>query len=195
MRCGKIGKRPACSDACHQLPVHEAFGVLAHRKPGSTRRFKRYAFMPLRTLALAVLILLPCAPAIAAPEGRPPFVPDNWSEESGKTSNSPVRFVSPDGTAWLVLTASLARGPFQIARRSGERITYQRVTPRFVAVAGYKGDRIFYRKSNLVCRGTRWHHIVMEYPAEDKRKLDAIVTRIAHGMNRYDRDCPASSST
>ena len=151
--------------------------------------------MPFRTFALTVLILLPCAPASAAPEGRPPFVPNNWTEESGKTSDSPLRFVSPDGTAWVALTASPAGKRVQIARRSGEQITYKRVTPRFVAVSGYKGDRIFYRKSNLACRGTRWHHIIMEYPAEDKRKLDAIVTRIAHGMNRFDRECPASSST
>jgi hypothetical protein len=34
----------------------------------------------------------------------------------------------------------------------------------------------------------------LEYPAEDKRKMDALVTRVAHGMNRFDHDCRGSAS-
>ena len=73
-----------------------------------------------------------------------------------------------------------------IAFRDGERVTYHRRTRSFIAVSGYKGDRIFYRKSNLACDGQRWHHVALEYPAADKRKMDRTVTWIAHGMNRYD---------
>jgi hypothetical protein len=84
-------------------------------------------------------------------------------------------------------TASRQRQAF--AYSDDEQITYQRQTNRFAVVSGYKGDRIFYRKSNLACRGNSWHTIALEYPAAAKRAMDAVVTRIARGMNRYDSAC------
>jgi hypothetical protein len=40
----------------------------------------------------------------------------------------------------------------------------------WLAVSGFKGDRIFYRKAVIACGGTVWHHIEFEYPrlASDK---------------------------
>jgi serine/threonine-protein kinase len=127
-----------------------------------------------------------------------PMVPQGWTEESRDSAESPLRYLSPDGTASLALFATPANArsrPSLQLPAEDERITYKRVTPRFVAVSGFKGDRIFYRKSNLACAGKRWHHIVLEYPADEKARMDAIVTRIAHGMNRYDADCRGSAST
>jgi hypothetical protein len=43
--------------------------------------------------------------------------------------------------------------------------------------AGYRGDRIFYRRAMLACRGTKWRHIEFEYPAAQKRYFDNFVTR------------------
>jgi hypothetical protein len=125
-------------------------------------------------------------------------IPEGWVEQPRQSNTEPLKFTSPDGTAWLTLYGTPAEksrrnnNAFEIA--DGERVTYKRSTPRFVAVSGFRGDRIFYRKKNLACRGTRWHHIALEYKAEDKRKMDALVTQVAHGMNRFDHDCRGSAS-
>ena len=150
------------------------------------------------TKAFIVIFLLASTIAAEA-QGRPPIVPANWVEEPRSSTSDPLRFSSPDGTAWITLHATPAnkrsQGKAKIVLADGERLTYARTTSRFVAVSGFVGDRIFYRKSNLACGGSRWHHILLEYSAQDKRKMDSLVTRVAHGMNRYDRDCRGSSTT
>lgn len=78
-----------------------------------------------------------------------------------------------------------------IAYKEGERITYSRRARNWIAVSGFRGNRIFYRKSNLACGGTRWHTVELEYARTDKRKMDSLVTHIAHGMNHYGDDCAA----
>jgi hypothetical protein len=77
----------------------------------------------------------------------------------------------------------------ELAHRDGERITYHRRGPTWLAVSGYRGDDIFYRKSNLACGGTRWNTIEFRYPASAKRQMDDAVTRIAHGMTTYGDQC------
>lgn len=144
----------------------------------------------MKTISLAALLLLGLASGAAAQQND--LVPPGWVRLPDRPEQPGPRYASPDGRAVLMGHASPADRPIRaemdaIAFRDGERITYQRRTRRFIAVSGYKGDRIFYRKSNLACDGRRWHHISLEYPAADKRKMDRIVTRIAHGMNRYDR--------
>jgi hypothetical protein len=76
-----------------------------------------------------------------------------------------------------------------IARRPGERITYQSRGRTWIAISGYRDGDIFYRKSNLACGGRRWHHIEFRYPISEKRRMDATVTRIAREMARYGDDC------
>jgi hypothetical protein len=149
-------------------------------------------------IPLLVLVLVLGLTNAAVAQHRPAVIPEGWVEQPRNSNSEPLKFTSPDGTASLTLYATPAeksrRGRIAFAIAEGERVTYRRSTPRFVAVSGFRGDRIFYRKSNLACRGTRWHHIALEYPAEDKRKMDALVTRIAHGMNRFDHDCRGSAS-
>ena len=151
----------------------------------------------MRVEPLIFLLLMSSAWTAAAQE-RGSLIPGDWVEESRTSPSAPLRFTSPDGRAWVMMYATPADGrspPTAALPRKGERVTYRRVTPRFVAIAGVKGSNgIFYRKSNLACGGTRWHHIALEYPEQDRRKMDAIVTRMAHGMNRYDADCAASKS-
>jgi hypothetical protein len=144
-------------------------------------------------LLLVSLLLWGLAPLDAS--ARAPMLPADWTPLPRQSPEEPLRYRSPDGTASLSLFATPYDGRQPLAARPGERVTYKRTTSRFVAVSGYRGDRIFYRKSNVACRGSRWHHIVLEYDARDKRKMDALVTRIAHGMNRYDRDCGNSATT
>ena len=149
-------------------------------------------------MRMKTLIVISMAGWASAAEAQrsPSMVPGDWIQEARNSASEPLRYTSPDGTAWLALYATPAdkSGKLKLAGK-GEEITYRRVTPRFVAVSGFKGDRIFYRKSNLACHGTRWHHVALEYPAQDKRRMDGLVTRVAHTMNRFDKDCKGSAST
>lgn len=153
--------------------------------------------MIVRTLTLVFLI---GSVGVAEAQRRPPIIPSSWVREPDDSQGLGRRYFSPDGTAWLVVYGSpVSRSPLRaqmdaLASGPGERITYQRRTRHFIAVSGYKDDRIFYRKSNLACGGKRWHHIALEYPRADRRKMDAMVTHIAHGMNGYDDDCPREAS-
>ena len=152
--------------------------------------------MVLRTL----LILLGLAINAPAQAQRPPrLVPPGWTQELADPETKTRRFVSPDGRAWLKTKQSVAnrtalkRDMDEIAYRDREQITYQRRGSSWMAVSGYRGDQIFYRKSNLACGGAYWHHIELEYPREDKKRMDATVTAIARGLTLFHGDCPARS--
>jgi hypothetical protein len=150
----------------------------------------------MRTKALLVVVLLGWTSAAEA-QRSPRLIPHDWIQETRQSESEPLRYRSPDGRVWLTLysTAADKRRRLTLSGAENERITYRRVTPRFIAVSGFRGDLIFYRKSNLACNGTRWHHITLDYPAEDKLKMDRLVTRVAHSMNRFDKDCRGSPST
>ena len=90
----------------------------------------------------------------------------------------------------IARVSALDRDMQDLAGRAGETVTYQRRGASWIAVSGYRDDQIFYRKSNLACRGTRWHHIELQYPRSEKRRMDATVTAIARGMTHYHDDCP-----
>jgi serine/threonine-protein kinase len=140
----------------------------------------------------AIALILSVACTAGAQDGFE-LVPRGWQAAPAHPDFKGRKFVSPDGSAWMVVyatpTSDDSREPQAYAYVDDERITYQRRTRRFVVVSGYRGDRIFYRKSNLACGGTRWHTISLEYPVAAKRQMDAVVTSIAHGMNRYDAAC------
>jgi len=108
-------------------------------------------------------------------------------------------FASRDGRAWLITKqtvvdpSALDQDMDDVAYRDSEKITYQKRGRSWIAVSGYWGDQIFYRKSNLACGGTRWHHIEFGYPREDKKKMDAAVARMAHRMTEYSNDCASRS--
>jgi len=144
---------------------------------------------------LAVALFFVTGISAAGAQSRPNLVPNGW-KAAPKDANFPgQKYVSPDGSAWLTTYAAPARSASRDGRihalgyADGERVTYERRTGRFLAISGYRGDRIFYRKSNLACGGTRWHSVELEYPAAAKRRMDGIVTSIAHNMNHYDEDC------
>jgi hypothetical protein len=145
------------------------------------------------TLAI-LLVLMTTTPGLA--QRRPSLVPEGWTQVSIDQETKTRRFASPDGRSWLVAKQSIARGSAlnrdmqDLAGRAGETVTYQRRGASWIAVSGYREDQIFYRKSNLACGGTRWHHIELQYPRSEKRRMDATVTAIARGMTLYHDDCP-----
>jgi hypothetical protein len=126
---------------------------------------------------------------------RPTLVPNGWTQEFVDRTTKTRRFVSPDGRSSLISRqgtaqrTALGRQIDEIAHQPGEQITYLSRGSSWVAVSGYKGDKIFYRKSNLACGGKNWHHIELLYPREQKRQMDATVTFIAHAMTKYGDDC------
>ena len=142
----------------------------------------------------AVLSILATGMPVYA-KALPKLVPPGWSQDVVDATTRTRRFVSPDGRSSLTTRqngahrADLRTDMNQIAFREGEQITYQRRAPSWLAVSGYRGGDIFYRKSNLACGGTRWNHIELLYPREQKLEMDSLVTRIAHGMTRYESDC------
>ena len=143
---------------------------------------------------LLMLIALATVTAAEA-QRRPNLVPQAWTQDLADPETRTRRFVSPDGRSRMVTRetvanrAALNREMDVIAYRSDEEITYQRRATSWIAVSGYRNDKIFYRKSNLACGGTRWHHIELEYPREQKLQMDATVTYIARGMTTYGEDC------
>jgi hypothetical protein len=149
--------------------------------------------MRMLSLATAVLILSPSGSTLAEPR---PLVPEGWQEVTPSRAEGGERvFVSPDGKARLRLGHIVARRGQsgrdinRLSYRDGETITYQRRGGSWLAVSGYREGEIFYRKSNLACRGTRWHTVELQYPRELKRRLDPVVTAIAHDMGAYASDC------
>jgi len=146
---------------------------------------------------MKLLIIMLCAtvaPIAASAASRVPYLPGGWSMVSANPETKTRGFQSADGrsrlsTGQTPTTGDLNGDMDRIARHDGERITYQRRGKSWIAVSGYRGDQIFYRKSNIACGGTRWHNIEFTYPATDKRSMDQAVTTMARVMSRYSNDC------
>jgi hypothetical protein len=155
----------------------------------------------MRVVSLTSLIVLATVSApLAAPyridprhhqEGRPnaaTVVPPGWRLQPDR------RYVSPDGSSWFAPHASpVGSEPItahmdRIARQEGETVTYFRREPDWIAVSGFKGGRIFYRKAVLACGGKVWHHIEFEYPAALKRRMDPFVNRASYGIDHAEND-------
>ena len=145
------------------------------------------------TYVFVLLMLLGALDAQA--RQLPRLVPQGWILQSSDAEARSRRFVSPDGNSRLTThqtpanSTNLRSDIDRIAFQDGEQITYLRRAPTWVAVSGYREGKIFYRKSNLACGGTRWNQVELVYPRESKRSMDRPVTRIAHGMTEYGGDC------
>jgi len=80
-----------------------------------------------------------------------------------------------------------------MAFREGEEITYLRRERDWIAVSGFKGDRIFYRKAVLACGERQWRHIAFEYSAEARRAFDQLVSAMSLGLDRsVNQNCDAT---
>jgi hypothetical protein len=130
------------------------------------------------------------------------LVPPDWQLQPTDQDSKGKRFVSPDGTgsftAYTVpadqdaITAYMKK----LAFAEGEEVTNIRGERSWIAVSGFKGDQIFYRKAVLACAGKRWHNVAFEYPAADKRKMAEFVNRaseVAQLSQNHDCDTPVSS--
>lgn len=129
-------------------------------------------------------------------EGADPadMVPPNWQLQSPNPNWKGNRFLSPDGSSWLTVYASLtttepiASHMQSVAFAESETVTYLRGERNWIAVSGIKGDRIFYRKAVIACGGKVWHHIAFEYPMAVKRQMDPFVMRAATIVDQAEND-------
>jgi hypothetical protein len=96
------------------------------------------------------------------------------------------RFRSADGRADLTIQAatigpSVSPAAFLASQHPPENIQYKRITPRFFAVSGYKGDKVWYDRCNFSNGSV--HCVLINYPAQEERAWDGIVTRISLSLS------------
>jgi hypothetical protein len=144
---------------------------------------------------IVALSLAVAGSAANAREADIPFrslVPNSWTLLPPDPQSYGRRFVSPTGDAWLWFfavpvnhEAAVNANADQFAPPPAEQVTYERRGSDWVVSSGYRGDRIFYRRAMLACRGTKWRHIEFEYPASQKRYFDNFVTRTSFALRAY----------
>jgi hypothetical protein len=59
---------------------------------------------------------------------------------------------------------------------------YKRITGSFFAVSGFYNKSIWYNRCNFA--GAFIHCILLNYPANEKRQWDYVVTKISHTLAR-----------
>ena len=127
-------------------------------------------------------------------------VPRDWQLQPPDPSWNGKRFLAPDGASWFAVyktpatEQSISEHMKGIAFADDETVTYLRGERTWVAVSGFKGSRILYRKAIVACGGRAWHHVAFEYPAELKQALDRFVALAAHALNNSQTDCEETIS-
>ena len=122
------------------------------------------------------------------------FVPSGWTLQAPNPQWTGKRFVSPDGRAcFAAYSSEVAQEPVPAHMRAiafvdGETPTFIRGDSDRIAVAGTKGDRMFYRKAVIACGGRTWHHIAFEYPIDMTRYVDPMLQRAATAVDMSEND-------
>lgn len=109
-----------------------------------------------------------------------------FTEAAGRPEGYGHRFQTADGRADLTIQAAPnvendSPATFLAKKHPPPRIQYKRVTPRFFAVSSYKGDKVWYNRCNF--SGGLVHCVLINYPAEEERDWDKIVTRISLSLS------------
>ena len=109
-----------------------------------------------------------------------------FTKEAGRPDGYGQRFRTADGRADLTIQAAPTVGnvsPAAFLAKKGppSRIQYKRVTPRFFAVSSYKGDKVWYDRCNF--SGGLVHCVLINYPANEERAWDGVVTRISLSLH------------
>jgi hypothetical protein len=125
-------------------------------------------------------------------------IPRHWQLAPPDPNWNGKRFVSPDGASWFAAyaapadEATVSAHMKAVAFADDETITYLRGERTWIAVSGFKGSRIFYRKAVMACGGALWKYIAFEYPAELKREMDRFVIRAAQALDYDQTGCEAA---
>ncbi|MCP3412110.1 hypothetical protein [Bradyrhizobium sp. CCGB01] len=107
-----------------------------------------------------------------------------FSELAGKPDGYGQQFRTSDGRADLTVQAvpnqGLSPAEFLARKNPPSGIVYKRITPRFFVVSSVKRDKIWYDRCNFSQRYV--HCVLINYPADEKRQWDGVVTRISHSL-------------
>lgn len=173
--------------------------LLLGRGHGTARLIR--VFSRMRRLLAASLVLLTC---IALPRAALSAEWATFADGRGTSVQYPRDVFSvpgPEGTpAGPVLQSADGRSrlhvftlanerrasPAEFIRRAvthdNERLSYKRVTGRFLVFSDARDDLILYRRCNFA--GTAIHCFDIRYPRGEKRAFDAVVTRMSYSLTR-----------
>ncbi|MVT51109.1 hypothetical protein GPL17_11465 [Bradyrhizobium yuanmingense] len=109
-----------------------------------------------------------------------------FTEPAGKPDGYGQQFRSSDGSADLTVQAvenrqRLSPAEFLAGKNPPTGIIYRRITSSFFVVSSIKRDKIWYNRCNFA-RGYV-HCVLINYPAAQKRRWDAVVTRISRSLH------------
>jgi hypothetical protein len=68
----------------------------------------------------------------------------------------------------------------RVAHRSD--LTYDRITNKFFAISGRRGEATFYSRCNFAPENRNMHCVYLEYPEREEPAWDRIVTRISRSL-------------
>ena len=111
-----------------------------------------------------------------------------FTEDAGPANEANSHaFFTPDHRADLTIKSMPNPGnetaaAFLAKMRPPARMQYKRVTPDFFAVSSIRNGRTWYNRCNRA--PGRMHCVLINYPAEEERQWDAVVTRISLSLAR-----------
>jgi hypothetical protein len=109
-----------------------------------------------------------------------------FSEDAGKPeAGYGGRFLTPDRRANLTIqsvanTEGLSPAVFLARKNPPRDIVYKRITSRFFAISSFRQGKIWYDRCNFT--GRFINCVLINYPAEEKRQWDSVVTRISNTL-------------
>jgi hypothetical protein len=113
---------------------------------------------------------------------------DIFSEEAGKPEASyGMRFLTSDRRANLTVhsernDANDTPAAFLARKNPPAGIVYRRITPNFFVVSSFRNGAIWYDRCNFA--GSFVTCVLINYPAAEKRRWDAVVTRISNSLSK-----------
>jgi len=113
-----------------------------------------------------------------------------FTEKAGHPDGYGERLKTADGRAGLTIqtapnTDNEAPATFLSKRHPPSSLQYKRVTSRFFAVSGYKHDKVYYSRCNF--SNGFVHCVMIDYPANEEREWDDVVTRISLSLRAMGR--------
>jgi hypothetical protein len=113
---------------------------------------------------------------------------DIFSEEANKTeAGHGTRFLTADRRANLTVhpernDAGDTPATFLTRKNPPPGIVYRRVTSTFFVVSSFRNGLIWYDRCNFAGRIVTC--VLINYPAAEKRRWDAVVTRISNSLSK-----------
>jgi hypothetical protein len=111
-----------------------------------------------------------------------------FSEEAGKPDvGYGARFLASDRRANLTVhsirnDANDTPAVFLTKKHPPPGIVYRRITPSFFVVSSFRNGLIWYDRCNFA--GLFVTCVLINYPAAEKRRWDAVVTRISNSLSK-----------